>query len=1281
MKFRKKIDIVAKKHITLSVLMAFFLIIGSLLVTVNPMEQLILEKDNSGKITTSGEPKLDTDIIEPTNSYDFASLTRPTRDGVDVSDFDLKWLDGYGTIIGYLNSIKSADVDNDDEIEVVLGNSEGYVYVMGYSQDGFTEEWNTMVGMYAIGLSLDDMDSDGTIEIVVGNRDGFINIYGFDGTTYVLEWTSPDLGSDLYGLTTADVDDDGTIEIIAGSSVTDLLEDNIFVYSRQGSTYVEEWSYALTTTLGYLGLFNVAVGDVDGDDEKEIVFASYENEMLQNDPPVNPIPPNPRPTSTHGGRFYVFGYTHGSGEPEWQSDDFGEWIIGMDIGNTDSDVNLEIVIALYFGEIHIYHYFNLAYRSEWVSEGLSSYALSVGKVDDMLYDSILMGSWYNTSVLQYSAGSYQQIYRSPRLDSVIYGIGCGDIDNDGFIKEILTGTFYKFYAHGFDGSTFVMKAESDNLGAIESMSSGDLDGDGAREIFMGTESGNVMIFAFNGVSMEEEDTISLSTRDITHMACADVDDDGNEEIIAVEGHTSITWNENFVFRGASGDSVVYIIEYGASDYHVGSQIDVDVGAVFCAEVGDVDDDGVPEILLGGTGYDEVNEDPFVGQIEIIDHDIAGYSVVWESYYFDNWVMGVAIGDVDGDGENEMATEDYDSDLDSNVLRLFEYNGFTYVELQPIQIESENYALDIGDPDSDSGQEIVSKGIFSGLLQVFGRSGSSYTQEWSTGQYTTFIDECIAVTNLNEDEEDLLIFGELGVFIYEYSAGNYQEIWHSDEIPASIKNIHLADVDVYPGKDIIGSSGGYNFIYGEAPYPIAVLSVSDSSVNMGENVAFDGSLSFGKGDLEYFFDLGDGTTSGWQSTPTVSHAYSSARTFTATLTVRDEDKTQSPDLASVTVTVSFVGDKPIAFIDSITPNPASEGTIVSFLGHGEYDKEIAANEWKSSKDGFLADTPSFNYSSLSLGSHDISFRVMGEDGIWSDETFSSIRINQIPTARIDSISPTSPNVGESITFTGSGSDDGTIAGYSWRSSIDGFLSSQASFSRSSLSPGAHVIYLKVVDDDDFWSEEVSRGLSVNQIPEALIESISPDPALIGELVFFEGTGNDDGSITAYNWESDIDGFLSSKSTFSISSLSVGLHMISFKVRDNKGIWSESDNRSLSVISAPENMIPTAFIDSASPSKIKQGDEVMFIGHGTDEDGEITEYYWESDIDGLLSDERTFKTTDLSSGTHVISFRVRDDRGDWSEPVQTQIEVEETEEMGLLDLILNPEENPETFFLFF
>jgi PKD repeat protein len=78
-------------------------------------------------------------------------------------------------------------------------------------------------------------------------------------------------------------------------------------------------------------------------------------------------------------------------------------------------------------------------------------------------------------------------------------------------------------------------------------------------------------------------------------------------------------------------------------------------------------------------------------------------------------------------------------------------------------------------------------------------------------------------------------------------------------------------------------------------------------------------------------------------------------------------------------------------------------------------------------------------------------------------------------------------------------------------------------------------------------------------------------------------------------------------------------------------------------------PTAIIDSITPNLARQGkDTVFFIGHGNDSDGSIVAYNWTSSIDGLLNTSPSFtkSASELSVGTHTISFSVQDDDGAWS-----------------------------------
>ena len=81
----------------------------------------------------------------------------------------------------------------------------------------------------------------------------------------------------------------------------------------------------------------------------------------------------------------------------------------------------------------------------------------------------------------------------------------------------------------------------------------------------------------------------------------------------------------------------------------------------------------------------------------------------------------------------------------------------------------------------------------------------------------------------------------------------------------------------------------------------------------------------------------------------------------------------------------------------------------------------------------------------------------------------------------------------------------------------------------------------------------------------------------------------------------------------------------------------------------NQPPTASIDSITPDPAEQAvDTVSFVGHGTDTDGTVVAYNWSSSIDGPLSTAPSFtkQASELSVGTHTISFKVQDDNGVWS-----------------------------------
>ncbi len=169
--------------------------------------------------------------------------------------------------------------------------------------------------------------------------------------------------------------------------------------------------------------------------------------------------------------------------------------------------------------------------------------------------------------------------------------------------------------------------------------------------------------------------------------------------------------------------------------------------------------------------------------------------------------------------------------------------------------------------------------------------------------------------------------------------------------------------------------------------------------------------------------------------------------------------------------------------------------------------------------------------------------------------------------------------------------------------------------------------------------------VNPYPIASITTpFNGEAFTTGDTIIFAGYGTDDGVVVSHSWTSNIDGVLDSGngaySEFSTSSLSQGIHTITFTVTDNDG----NTGSDTIVIGVEQSTMPVASITSPSDGQeFKYGDMVTFAGYGTDSNGFITSYQWTSDIDGNLGSTTAFSTDSLSAGTHTITFTVTDNDG--------------------------------------
>jgi len=260
----------------------------------------------------------------------------------------------------------------------------------------------------------------------------------------------------------------------------------------------------------------------------------------------------------------------------------------------------------------------------------------------------------------------------------------------------------------------------------------------------------------------------------------------------------------------------------------------------------------------------------------------------------------------------------------------------------------------------------------------------------------------------------------------------------------------------------------------------------------------------------------------------------------------------------------LNQKPSAYIESISPNPATYGQTVRFDGRGSDDGTIVAWEWRS--DGVtISNSEDFETSALSSGTHSISFRVQDNDGEWSSYVYSTLVIsdNQKPTAHILNPTRVTYVYGENILFSGSGTDpDGQIVAYSWRSIPSGITSNQNSFTLSNLPVDEYTIYFKVRDNYSDWSQEVSTTLIIipdastpNEPPHA--NAGGPYSGYVNEEITFSGAGSydlDTGDSITYNWnfgDNATGEGVSPKHTYSAE----GNYTVELSVVDNHGEQSK------------------------------------------------------------------------------------------------------------------------------
>jgi hypothetical protein len=189
---------------------------------------------------------------------------------------------------GWYSSPAVANIDGDPQLEVIAG---AYDLVALDGESGALQWRASNANRVWPGVAVADLTGDGSLEIIVGRSGDQLTVYNTAGG---IIWTRNPFGSgEIRSLAVADLENDGKLEILVGRASGGSTK-QISVYEPDGSVR-SGWPARRDGEPGYgWGMYNqnIAAGDVNGDNLKEVIGPTDTHYITALDRNGNQIPAN-----------------------------------------------------------------------------------------------------------------------------------------------------------------------------------------------------------------------------------------------------------------------------------------------------------------------------------------------------------------------------------------------------------------------------------------------------------------------------------------------------------------------------------------------------------------------------------------------------------------------------------------------------------------------------------------------------------------------------------------------------------------------------------------------------------------------------------------------------------------------------------------------------------------------------------------------------------------------------------------------------------------------------
>lgn len=455
----------------------------------------------------------------------------------------------------------------------------------------------------------------------------------------------------------ADFNGDGTpdLAVLSGRDVLSVMN------GRSGRRFGTPTLY--TTDEHAISL---AAGDLDNDGDIDLVIAT---EDYVDNPAIARVMIN------DGTGAFVLGESYEGGDAA--------------LADVDGDGFLDIM-AGGRGEVHVFYNSGAATfgpATTYTTGGQPAYGSRTPLAADLdgdgaldlvttanVQDLVVMlrrGTGYTTSLVAISSDQYQTA-----------GIALGDFDHDGDIDVLADTTSYpgdsvRVMANdgtgGFTALAPTLLPPNDRLDA-----SGDLDGDGVPDLVVRSITDqHVGVLLGGGTGGFTQGWTFAPGLVIDSTVLADLDGDGKPEL----SYSFANDNEGVVANLAGG---------GDGTFATPATLASAAGPSVPARIGDVDNDGKPDVLRGG----------YV--LEVLRNLGDGFAtaVVYPAFR----TGSLALGDVDGDGRIDAVTAD--SWNGAHVVTIALNTSAGFVAAGSVQTDPSPYHMALGDLDGDGRPELV-----------------------------------------------------------------------------------------------------------------------------------------------------------------------------------------------------------------------------------------------------------------------------------------------------------------------------------------------------------------------------------------------------------------------------------------------------------------------------------------------------------------------------------------------------------------------------------------------